>query len=151
MSKQKGFKRKQPEVSQPTLMRLDPAGTTPDKLENLLYEVLHNAQAECTYKTLRNMANIQPSVRLALNIKLVLGIMCDGKIRPNLLGVLTADEYSLLCTIDSSGVSLDSRRIAHTLFDISARIKVVQEFGAQIRHYNTQSAHKLIERPLDGR
>ena len=147
--KTKGFKTDKVVVNIPDLCRLDPAGTTPDKLETLLTEILRIPKAQSTYKPIRRLCNMPPTVRMAVNIKTVFDIMCSGTIVDTLRAVLTDDEYQILCTIDQSGMSLESRRIAHTLMDINARIKAVQVFGPQMRHYSTQKSHKLIQRLLD--
>jgi len=149
-SKGKGFSKPKPDLGmQQPIERLEQIATTAPRLERLLAEVLERRLSQPTYGLFKKLANASPVIRLVMNLKTVLGVMCSKDIENVLQDGLSPEERRILMEADASGMSLESRRTAHSLLNIEARIKMVNVFGGLFRDMRTRKNHVLQARPLD--
>ena len=133
MGKGKGFAKPKPVLGMPNPIEpLEQIATTAQRLERLLAEVLERRLSPRCYGLFKKLAYMPPVVRLVLNLKTVLGVMCSKDIENVLLDGLSKDERDVLSEADASGMSLESRRTAHSLLNIEARIKFINIFGCAV-------------------
>ena len=134
MGKGKGFQRPKPILGKTVPgERLEKIATTVPRLEQLLTEIMERRLTPRCYGLIKKLAYIPPAIRLAMNLKTLLGLMCQHDIQSVLTDGLGGDERDVLIEIDASGMSLGSRRTAHALFDIEQRIKLVDGLGGMFR------------------
>ena len=149
-AKHKGFSKQKPEKQQPVpLNKMEQIATTSARLERLLAEILETRLPPQCYGTIKRLAHIAPAYRLLLNMKAVLTLLCARNIENILQDGLTEDERAVLMAIDASGMSIESRRTAHSLFNLIARAAVVRALDGMFRDMRTRRNHVLEDCPLD--
>lgn len=150
MGRQKGFARVRPDlgIAQP-LDRLDSIITTEPRLEILLTEMVKHGLLQEYRDMIIRLAELTPTARLVVNLKTCLTLMAATGVENVLRDGLTPIEYKTLTAIDSSGITTESRRTAHSLMDIEARITLVSVFRGLFRDMRTRKQHMLERRPLD--
>lgn len=111
------------------------ANVTKDELQNLGRLCREYKVSEKTRFTLAVMASYPPPVRLAVNLKTVIGRMGEPKNpRMNALNDgLTEDEYSALVELDIKALPSQAREIAHGLFNVHERWFVMKELRRLFR------------------
>lgn len=151
MGKTKGFSKPKPCCGMPApLEKLDRIMTTAARLEELMTEITTRHLPPQCYDLIKRMASMPPAIRLVVSLKNTLELMRERNVTNALLDGLTADERDALIAIDSSGMSMETRRTAHSLFYIEARALMIELFGELFR--NVKACRKpgvLRERPLD--
>jgi len=70
------------------------------------------------------LAIMKPRVRLAVNLKTLIGLMVSSGVSNILTEGLTPQEHSALVELDLRGLSLSSRETAHGLLNIHERWSV---------------------------
>jgi hypothetical protein len=136
-------------ITRTSIDTLNQLATTSDRLEALMTDMLHyRLSSHCT-EAIKRMASLPPLIRLMVNLKQVLTLIKEQDTQPDLRAVLTPDEYTVLLEIDSSNMGIESRRTAHSLFDIEARIKFVASYGGTFKDVRLRESHRLVSRPLD--
>jgi len=146
----KGFESKKPDLSEaPPIGKLNSIATTIPRLEKLLAEILKFGLSPRAYGMIKRYAQMPPTYRLAVSMKTVIGLMADKDVADVMSEGLTKDERGTLVEIDGSGMSLESRRTAHSLLDIEYRTRLVDTFGRIFRDTRTRSKHMLKDKLLD--
>ena len=150
MGRRKGFAKPKPDLSaaQP-VDRLERIATTEPRLEILLIEMTRHGRSKRCYESIKRLAAMPPALRLAINLKTCLQLLADKGVENVLRDGLTRDELETLKEIDSSGITTESRRTAHSLMDIEARIQLVTVFKGMFRDMRTRKQHMLETRLLD--
>jgi hypothetical protein len=136
-------------ITRTSVDTLNQLATTADRLEVLMTDMLHYRLSSHCIEVIKRMASLPPLIRLMVNLKQVLTLIKEQDIQPDLRAVLTPDEYTVLLEIDSSNMGIESRRTAHSLFDIEARIKFVASYGGTFKDVRLRESHRLVSRPLD--
>jgi len=149
VGKRKGFTSRPNIDDTPTLDRLESIATTEPRLEILLVEIVKYGLSQRCHGSIKHLATMPPRHRLAVNLKTCLNLMANKGVDNVLQDGLTPDELDALKEIDSSAMTTESRRTAHSLMDIEARIKLVSTFQGLLNHMQTRKQHMLESRPLD--
>ena len=146
----KGFDSPKPDLSVvPPIEKLNSIATTAPRLEQLLAEILKHRLSLRAYGMMKRYAQMPPAYRLAVSLKTVIGLMADKDVTDVMSGGLTKDERGTLSEIDGSGMSLESRRTAHSLLDIEFRTWQIDAFSRIFRDMGTRSKHVLTDKLLD--
>ena len=99
------------------------ANVTQDKLRELGSLCREFNVSEKARFTLARMASYPPPIRLAVNLKTLIGLLVKDE-RPK-FNVLTEgllpDEYAALVELDMKGLPMSAREIAHGLFNVHER------------------------------
>lgn len=146
----KGFDAKKRDLSVvPPIGKLNTIATTVPRLEKLLAEILALRLTPRTYGIMKRYAQMPPTYRLAVSLKTVVGLLASKDVTDVIREGLTKDERDTLIEIDGSGMSLESRRTAHSLLDIDFRTRQLEAFGRIFRDMRTRSKHVLTDKLLD--
>jgi len=150
VSKLKGFERDRPTVGvNPAISKVKELPTTEQRLSALLAEILKLGLSPRSYGVCKRLAYMQPQHRLAANIKTLVSLMCERDTVAVLSGGLTDHEKETLIEIDSSTMSLEGRRTAHSLMDVEARSQIIDAVGATMRAAKLRKSHVLTKKALD--
>lgn len=150
MSKLKGFERDKPVVGvSSAISKVKELPTTEQRLSALLAEILKLGLSPRCYGVCKRLAYMQPQHRLAANMKTLISLMCEREAKDVLSGGLTDHEKDTLSEIDSSSMSLESRRTAHSLIDVEARSNLMTAIGAAMRTAKASKSHVLTKKALD--
>jgi hypothetical protein len=76
---------------------------------------------------LARLANMTPKVRLAVNLKVVVGLMIGRPIHNVLTEGLTPSEHAALVELDMRGLPLSARETAHGLMNVHERWCVMRD------------------------
>lgn len=101
-----------------------------------------------TLDLIRRLASYPPDLRLAMNLKVLLGLMCFNQISNILNEGLASDERRALSELDLSGMSVRHREVAHGLFNVHERwllLKKLSEVFRKAKQYSTD----MIEEDQD--
>lgn len=150
MSKLKGFERDRPLVGVTAISKVQELPTTEQRLSALLAEILKLGLSPRCYGVCKRLAYMQPKHRLSANMKTLISLMCERDSVPDVLsGGLTDHEKETLVEIDSSSMSLEGRRTAHSLIDVEARSQLISAIGKTMRAAKTRKSHMLTRKVLD--
>lgn len=150
MGRRKGFPSPKPDLSQPIVIeQLDPIATTTGRLELLLAEILRHRLSPRCYGVIKNLAQMPPAVRLALNIKTVVNQLSQFNVSDVLSTGITRKEREVLEEIDASSISSEARRTAHSLMSIDVRANVISSLRGVFKDMRTRHNHMLADKPLD--
>ena len=116
-------------------------------------ELLHEASRLGIPKNelllLETLSMCTPVVRLALNLTRFLELTAQKEIKTVLEDGLTVEEKALLCALDSVGLPIPLREVAHGLLNVHARWKVLQTlkkpFGEARRNKSKRLGAILLE------
>lgn len=122
--------------------------TTPERLERLLAEVLERGLQE-PYRSLRRRAQLPPDIRLVVNLKELMRQMLRDRVSVVVPDGLAPGSLDTLRAVDSSDISMDSRRTAHSLYDMEARASFITYFDGLFRDMRSRKRHHLVQKPLD--
>ena len=148
--KHKGFQKPKPNKSgKIPVSSVEKISTTNDRLEKLLGEVVEKQLPRAVYEYLKRLACMPPAVRLAVNLKDTISLMSDQDVTNPLVDGLPSDVREVLIAVDSASISLESRRTAHSLFNVEARVKVIETMSGYFRDTRTRKGHMLSRKPLD--
>lgn len=150
MSKRKGFLAKSQAVTPRIgMVPLDPIATTVPRLERLLEEILERKLSPRCYGLVKRFSHLEPAVRLSVNLKSILDSLAVKEVTNILSDGLSKAERQVLMEIDASDMSLESRRTAHTLFNLDTRRKLADVVVRVFRDTRTRKNHVLVDKPLD--
>lgn len=147
MSKRKGFVPRRRTEYIEAVDPMDSIATTPPRIEQLLTEILR-LSPRC-YGMMKHNARIQPAYRLSAHLKTLVDMMASKDSDDVLQDGLTDDERAVLTEIDGSGISLESRRTAHSLLNVETRSRVFGMLHRVYRDLKLRKNHVLEDRPLD--
>jgi hypothetical protein len=150
VSKKKGYTPPKPLAGDTgNIRRLEELPTITRRLERLLEEIVEHRLSPRCFGLFKKMAYIEPCYRLVMNLKIALSLICDKDVRSVLQGGLTPEEKAALIEVDMSGMSLESRRTAHSLLDLDGRAELIRTFGHDMRDLRTRKSQVLVKRALD--
>jgi hypothetical protein len=105
------------------------ANVTQEKLRELGAACREYSVSEKARFTLARMAAYPPPIRLAVNLKTLIGLLVKGE-RPKydvLTDGLLPDEHAALVELDMKGLPAQLREIAHGLFNVHERWHLMRE------------------------
>jgi len=97
------------------------ANPSKDELRELGQELREHGVSERTRLLLAKLASYPPNIRLAINLKIVVGLLINGPIYSVLREGLTPDERAALVELDMRGLSIRARETAHGLLNVHER------------------------------
>ena len=111
------------------------ANVTQDELRDLGKMCREYRVSQDTRFTLARMASYPPPIRLAVNLKTLVGLMVkDEKPKFSVLNDgLLPDEYAALVELDVKGLPPHAREIAHGLFNVHERWFLMRELRKLFR------------------
>jgi len=129
--------------------RLDGIATTPDRLEQLLSDIVRCRLSRRCYALMCELAYMTPLKRLRRNLSIVWYLLGENPDANLLTDGFHPEERRALMSIDAAGTSLESRRTAHSLLDTEERRRVIELFKGTFKDRRERVAHRLVELPLD--
>lgn len=123
--------------------------TTAVRLEKLLTEIVTLKLSKQCYSIIYDLAYTPPFQRLITNLSLALWLVRKRKGFNVLTDGLTHEERCALIEIDGANTSSESRRTAHSLFDIDERLRLLSLFSGTFADRWERIRHMLVEKPLD--
>ena len=147
----KGFERRKPELGTvaPPIQHFEQIDTTKERLEQLLAEILCYRLSDKCFHLFKRLAHINPAPRLAVNLRVIIQHLCAKDIENVLIDGLNGDERLVLLELDVSQVSSNAKQTAHSLLNMSTRLKMIRVFGKLFRTLRTCRYHVLEARLLD--
>ncbi len=97
-----------------------------DDLHELGRECQQRRVSEQTRLLLARLASYPPNVRLAVNLKKLVGLMVNGPIYNLFLEGLTPMEHAALAELDLKQLTSRSREVAHGLLNVHERYQAMQ-------------------------
>lgn len=97
---------------------------TKERIQELGIEMVREKISMPTRLLFAKLAVMKPRVRLAVNLKTLIGLMVSSGVSNILTEGLTPQEHSALVELDLRGLSLSSRETAHGLLNIHERWSV---------------------------
>ena len=87
----------------------------------------HKQISDKTRSLLARLASYPPTVRLAVNLKITIGIMAKGPIRDVLTEGLLPEEHAALVELDALAIPPRDREIVHGLFNVHERWLLIRQ------------------------
>lgn len=110
---------------------------TLEDMSHALQEFVEKLGQE-SYEKLSMLAAYRPVNRLSVNLIETLEQLEDHTCRDVLKDCLPPDAYKVLSEVDSSGLSVRSREIAHGLFNVHERWLLMRSFNKVYKQFRAE-------------
>ena len=121
-----------------------------DDLKRLLLEARDRKLSARAMGLLSRLAQLPPALRLAHNLRVYLGEAVQNRVDNVLTGGMSKLEREVLSELDLAQLSLQSREIAHGLFNVHERWILKRALSAKFDEAYRSSANVYVLRALDG-
>jgi hypothetical protein len=119
------------------------------ELRQLLKEAVEHGVSDESMIVLRRVAAMRPLARLMRNIKVMLTLCEQSDIVDILNQGLAVEERHALIELDSCGLSIPMREVAHGLFNVHERWIVLKSIARLTREAAASADEYAGDRPLD--
>jgi hypothetical protein len=122
--------------------------TNQERLELLARELISQRVSDKCKIVIRCKSELTPMYRLAENLTITVRQLCQKEIENVLLDGLSDEERLILLELSLSAISNNSKETAHALFNLPARVRLVNNFGRlfkALRNYNEHMLRKQLE------
>lgn len=121
-----------------------------DEIRALLHEAQNKHVSPMAMQMLRWLAGMTPLHRLMHNLNVLIA-MCDHhEVRDILNHGLAPDERATLIELDSCGLPVAMREVAHGLFNVHERWSTLKAIAKPVREALAFADERVVEKPLDG-
>lgn len=116
---------------------------TKARIQELGVEMVEEKISKSTRLLFAKLAVLSPRVRLAVNLKTLIGLMVSSGVSNILTEGLTPLEHASLVELDLRGLSLSSRETAHGLLNIHERWSIAKALRRVFRRADESNGGHL--------